>query len=240
MKIDFKMTTFAQRITELRSTTLITHWLLVWLVLLISMPVFAYKTETKNHSKASQHKILILGDSLSAGYGLNQNTGWVHLLSEKLKSSHPDWKVINASISGDTTSGGLRRLPSLLKNHHPQIVLIELGGNDGLRGFMPSTTFQNLDKMIHMSKETKSHIILAGIHLPPNYGEKYEQLFYSNYTRLSAQYNIPLIPFILEGVGTHRELMQADGIHANEKGQPVILKNVLQYLMPVLTSIPVR
>ena len=207
--------------------------ILIGIAASMSLKSYAFDNENLNGTKQKQ-QILIVGDSLSAGYGLNQDTGWVYLLTQQLANTHPNWEIINASISGDTTSGGLRRLPPLLKKYHPEIIIIELGGNDGLRGFMPNITYMNLENMIKMSLKENSKVILSGIHLPPNYGQRYDKAFYSNYLKLSSQYQIPLIPFILENVGTKKELMQADGIHANEKGQPVILKNVLPYLLPLI------
>lgn len=179
-------------------------------------------------------KIVILGDSLSAGYGLIPGSGWVNLLSTRLKQKKPHWVVINASISGETTSGGLRRLSKLLLQYQPQIVLIELGGNDGLRGFKPKTTYANLQKMILMSKNASAQVILAGIHLPPNYGHIYEKKFYQNYVELSESYQLPFIPFILKDIARYKSLMQPDGIHPKENAQPSILDNVWKILSPLL------
>ncbi len=189
-----------------------------------------------DHSSAKplDQKIIIVVDSLSAGYGLIPGSGWVNLLSSRLKQQQKNWTVINASISGETTSGGLRRLSHLLSKYHPQIVLIELGGNDGLRGFMPKITYANLQKMILMSKNASAKVILAGIHLPPNYGHIYEKQFYQNYLALTKDYQIHFIPFILKDVAEHKSLMQADGIHPKENAQLIILDNVWKVLAPLL------
>ncbi len=191
-------------------------------------------TKTIPLAKESTRKIVILGDSLSAGYGLIPQSGWVNLLSSRLKQQNKHWTVINASISGETTSGGLRRLSGLLSQYQPQIVLIELGGNDGLRGFMPKITYANLQKMILMSKNASAQVILAGIHLPPNYGHIYEKAFYQIFVDLSKSYQVAFIPFILKDVAEYKSLMQSDGIHPKETAQTIILDNVWKVLAPLL------
>ncbi len=193
----------------------------------------ATQQQSKQLSK-QQKTILVVGDSLSAAYGLREKTGWVDLLSQHLTNEASVWTVANASISGETTAGASERIEALLNQYQPGIVLIELGGNDGLRGFPLDVTYQNLEKMVLLSQQSKAKVILAGIHLPPNYGKKYEQLFYQNYTRLTTKYDLTMIPFILEGIGENPELMQKDGIHPKEKAQSMILKNVWPYLQSLL------
>jgi len=183
---------------------------------------------------AKQKTLLVVGDSLSAAYGLREKTGWVDLLTHKLKATESNWSVANASISGETTSGASERIENLLKQYQPDVVLIELGGNDGLRGFPPKVTYRNLEKIIKSSQQQKAKVIISGIHLPPNYGLKYEQLFYKNYTDLTQKYSLILIPFILEGIAEHPEMMQKDGIHPRENAQQMILDNVWIYLHPLL------
>ncbi len=208
---------------------------LIWFGYFSTMAAASVQNNTKTPSAITQNSIIILGDSLSAGYGLTAGSGWVNLLSRKLVLEGNHWKVINASISGETTSGGLRRLNKLLIQYQPKIVLIELGGNDGLRGFVPKITYQNLQKMIVQAEKHHAKVILAGVHLPPNYGKKYETKFYLNYVLLSRKYNLPLIPFILDGIAENKDLMQADGIHPKEQAQKLILRNVWTVLQPALS-----
>jgi len=179
--------------------------------------------------------LLVLGDSISAGFGLeNSEQSWVNLLAQKLSKKDANWQVINASITGDTTSGGLARLPSLLTLHKPQIVLIELGGNDGLRGINLNATKSNLTQMVQLVKNQKAQVILAGMQLPPNYGAAFTAQFAQIYADVAKSHNVTLIPFILEGVGGTLDMMQSDGIHPNDKGQPLILDNVWQVLAKIL------
>ncbi len=176
--------------------------------------------------------LLILGDSLSAGYGMDRDQSWVHLLDIRLQQHGQDYKILNSSISGDTTQGGLARLPRLLDRYQPEIVIIELGGNDGLRGINPDVTRENMKRMILYSQKGGALVLLAGIRLPPNYGASYLQQFESIYTDLANEYTTLLVPFFMDGVVFQPELLQADGIHPNEKGQPVLLDNVWQVLGP--------
>ncbi|WP_243409934.1 arylesterase [Pokkaliibacter plantistimulans] len=183
---------------------------------------------------AAANTLLILGDSLSAGYGINPNKGWVALVRQQLQPL--GWQVINASVSGDTSAGGLTRLPSLLQRHQPQIVLIELGGNDGLRGLPPQSLQQNLSRMAELSQHAGARPLLLGMRLPPNYGPVYTQAFAQSYQDVSNTLNIPLLPFFLEDVALHPELMQADNIHPNEQGQPLMAERVWQWLQPLLKA----
>ncbi len=203
-------------------------------IILLNSPLsFAETLQPKaivNHQKS----ILVIGDSLSAAYGLPEASGWVDLLSSRLKQQKLEWIVNNASISGETTSGGAERIEKLLDIHRPQIVIIELGGNDGLRGFPLKVTYSNLEKIIALSQQQNAKVILSGIHLPPNYGKKYDDLFYKNFIRLSEKYDLVLIPFLLQGIGDKAELMQADGIHPKETAQTMLLNNVWPHLQPLL------
>lgn len=167
--------------------------------------------------------LLIMGDSLSAAYGIEREQGWVHLLAERLGEQA---RVVNASISGETTSGGASRLPELLRQHEPELVLLELGGNDGLRGLPPRQMQANLAEMIEASQEAGAEVLLLGIDIPPNYGSSYRDAFRSSYTELADTYDVPLIPFILENIALDEALMQGDGIHPTAEAQPRILENV--------------
>ena len=178
--------------------------------------------------------MLILGDSLSAGYGMDQDESWVHLLEIRLNESGFSYRILNSSISGDTTQGGLARLPRLMDRYQPEIVIIELGGNDGLRGINPDITRKNMTSMIQLSQKGSAQVLLAGIKLPPNYGTAYLQLFESMYVDLAREFDTLLVPFFMDGVVFQPDLLQADGIHPNEKGQPVLLENVWTVLAPAL------
>ncbi|WP_313042177.1 arylesterase [Acinetobacter sp.] len=174
----------------------------------------------------SAKTIMILGDSLSAGYGVSVQQGWVHLLQKRLDQQYPkQHKVVNASVSGETTSGALARLPKLLQTHRPDLVVIELGGNDGLRGQPPAQIQKNLAQLIQKSQQAKSKVILFGMKIPPNYGKAYSQAFENNYQVLSQQYKVKLLPFFMQGVAGHKSLMQQDQIHPNAKAQPILLNN---------------
>ena len=185
-------------------------------------------------SIAQAQSILIVGDSISAGFGINPEEGWVALLEEKLQTENSPYSIINASISGDTTTNGLARLPSLLEKHQPEITIIELGGNDGLRATPPVRISENLAKMIELSKATNSKVLLVGIQLPPNYGDAYLARFLAIYPELAEQHQVAVLPSIVEKVGGNAELMQSDGIHPNSAGQPFMLEAVWEQLEPLL------
>ncbi len=195
---------------------------------LISSDIRAHVTD--NESPV----ILILGDSLSAGFGMDASQSWVHLLRVRLQDEGYDYSILNSSISGDTTQGGLARLPRLLNRYQPKIVIIELGGNDGLRGINSGISRENMIRMIQASQQQNAKVLLTGIKLPPNYGADYIQQFESMYTDLASEYATLLVPFFMDGVVFNPELMQADGIHPSEKGQPFLLDNVWQVLKPAL------
>ncbi|MBU3636316.1 arylesterase [Polynucleobacter sp. es-MAR-4] len=185
--------------------------------------------------------ILVLGDSLSAEYGLPRGTGWVSLLEEQLSVEKSPWTVFNASISGETSSGGLSRLPTLLNQKKPGIVLIELGANDALRGLPVNQTEANLRKMIQMSKKSGTKVLLCGIQIPSNYGQAYTTQFKKLYPQIANQEHVELLPFFLEGVATRPELFQADRLHPNVAAQSIIFKNVWGSMAPysnLLKKIP--
>lgn len=177
-------------------------------------------------SIASSQTLLIMGDSLSASYNIPLESGWVELLKQRIKQNGYPTTVVNASISGETTGNAVKRLPGLLDKHNPDIVLIELGGNDGLRGFELKSIKQNLSEMIEAAQAKGAKVILTGIHIPPNYGPAYTQIFYNAYLNLSKKYETLFIPFILEGVGDKPQLMQADGVHPTKEAQPKVLDNM--------------
>ncbi len=181
--------------------------------------------------------LLILGDSLSAGYGMDSDKSWVRLLKIRLNNEGHVYRVLNSSISGDTTQGGRARLPRLLDRYQPGIVIIELGANDGLRGIDPGITRANIASMIQLSQASGAQVLLAGIKLPPNYGATYIEQFESIYVDLAREYDTLLVPFFMAGVVFEPGLLQADGIHPNEKGQPVLLENVWRVLAPAMNTI---
>lgn len=183
---------------------------------------------------AAAGTILIVGDSISAGFGLDTRLGWVSLLEQRLEREGHDDRVVNASISGDTSAGGQARLPALLTEHKPDVVIVELGGNDGLRGQPPAQLQQNLAAMIDAAKTAGAKVLLLGMQLPPNYGPRYTEAFAGVYTQLADEKQIALVPFFLEGVGGHPELMQADGLHPAAAGQERLLDNVWPALKPLL------
>ena len=180
--------------------------------------------------------VVVLGDSLSAGYGIKIQEGWVNLLAQRIASEGYGYKVVNASVSGETTQGGLARLPRALQLHKPDIVVIELGGNDGLRGLPLATSRENLRRSIELARNANARVVLVGMLIPPNYGQRYAQEFRDMYTTLATKYPIVLVPFLLDQVALNPELMQDDGIHANAKGQPRMLENVWPKLKPLLVA----
>ena len=188
------------------------NWLGAVLLYLLSFP-------------AAAQGILIVGDSISAAFGLEIGEGWVALLERRLETENYPLPVHNASVSGDTTAGGLARLPALLGQHAPDLVILELGGNDGLRGLPPDNMQQNLTAMVEQSRAAGADVILLGMRIPPNYGVRYTQAFEQVYRQIADRQQVPLVPFLLEGVADRGELMQADDIHPNAQGQPGILDN---------------
>ena len=183
-------------------------------------------------SARSNSIILVMGDSLSAEYGITRGSGWVKLLEGQLQKQGSQWTIFNASISGETSSGGLTRLPSLLEQKKPGIVLLELGANDALRGLSIDETEKNLRKMIQLSKKTGAKVLLFGIQIPPNYGQEYTKKFKDLYQKLATQEGIELVPFFMSGVASNPALFQADNIHPNEKAQATLFKNVWSAMAP--------
>ena len=186
----------------------------------------------RDHSASKT--VLVLGDSLSAEYGLERGAGWVPLLERRIASMRLPTAIINASISGETTSGGRARLQALLQKHHPEVVVIELGGNDGLRGLPLGATQANLQEMIGMSKKSGARVLLLGMQIPPNYGGDYTRRFAGLYAALAKQDDVTLVPFFLEGLQTRPDLFQADRIHPAAAAQPLLLDNVWPYLSRLL------
>lgn len=205
-------------------TTLIKHLLSLSIILtaLVASPAFAGQ------------KILVLGDSLSAAYGLKEKEGWVHLLQQRLDTLDYPAEVINASISGETTAGGSNKIRKALDLHKPDIIIVELGGNDGLQGLSIESMQSNLANIINTAHDLKATTLLIGMKIPPNYGIKYTRDFSDTFRKLAEQYQAAFVPFLLEGIGGNPLLMQSDGIHANAEAQPRILANVWPTLEPML------
>lgn len=178
--------------------------------------------------------VLIVGDSISAAFGLDSRQGWVALLEKRLAEQGYEHRLVNASISGDTSAGGAARLPGLLAEHRPDLVIIELGGNDGLRGLPPQQLQQNLASMVRQSQEAGAKVLLLGMKLPPNYGERYRTAFAEVFPQVAEEHEVPLVPFFLEGVGGVSGMMQGDDIHPALDAQPILLDNLWPTLQPLL------
>jgi acyl-CoA thioesterase-1 len=198
---------------------------LVLLIGLILLPLTAIAGQT----------ILVFGDSLSAAYGIPRDAGWVSLLEKKLADENPGWRVVNASVSGETTSGGLSRILPALLAHKPSIVILELGANDGLRGLAVEDAQRNLNKIMDACRKTKAKVLLVGMRIPPNYGLKYASDFRMMYVDLANRNKAILVPFLLDGVAGKPELIQPDGLHPIAKAQPRVLQNVWPGLQKLLT-----
>lgn len=183
---------------------------------------------------ASSRTILVFGDSLSAAHGIRPEQGWVALLTQRLQAQAYGYQVINASVSGETSSGGLERLPRTLQLQQPELVILELGANDGLRGLPVSATRENLAQMVRLSQAAGARVLLVGIRIPPNYGARYTEEFARMYPTLADQYHLPLVPFLLDRVALDPARMQPDGLHPNASGEPPILDTVWPYLKPLL------
>ena len=179
--------------------------------------------------------VMVLGDSISAGYGIEPQQAWVNLLQKRLDQQYPkQHKVVNASVSGETTSGALARLPKLLQTHKPNVVVIELGGNDGLRGHPPQMIQKNLAQLIQQSQKANATVVVLGMKMPPNYGTAYSKAFENNYKVVSQQFKVKLLPFFLEGVAGNNSLMQKDLVHPNGKAQPILLNLAYPYIKGAL------
>jgi len=177
---------------------------------------------------------LVVGDSISAAFGLETSQGWVHLLQQRLNDGEHDYRVVNASISGDTSAGGLARLPALLSEHEPDIVIIELGGNDGLRGQPPAQLKRNLAAMAEQAQQAGAKVLLLGMRMPPNLGQRYTSAFADAFDSLAAEKDLPYVPFLLEGIGGVQGMMQADRVHPTAQAQELMLDNVWPVLEPLL------
>lgn len=205
---------------------------MVWRVLVVFAMWGAFAAAVAG---APQRPVLIVGDSLSAAYNMPEAAGWVSLLEDRLaEATATPPKVINASISGETTAGGLSRLPALLETHQPGVVVIELGGNDGLRGLAPGQVRDNLDRMIALGGEAGAKVVLVGIDIPPNYGAAYRERFRAVFSDLAQSHSVALLPFFLEGVALEAGMMQSDGIHPTAAAQPRLLENIWPLLAEVL------
>lgn len=203
----------------------------------VSLPTSAWAQEPADaqlRKRSQAPVILVLGDSLSSGYGVPNAQTWVALLQHRLNKLGYPYRVVNASVSGDTTAGGLARFTSALQRHNPSIVILELGGNDGLRALSLVALRSNLASMIEAARQRNAKIVLAGMRMPPNYGIAYAAAFERIYTELANEYQVALVPFFLEGVATVPNMMQTDGIHPTADAQPVLLENVWQYIQPLL------
>jgi len=208
-------------------------------LVMLQLPVHAANVHAANTPEPARPVIVVLGDSISAEYGLPRNSGWVELMRQRLAEERIDYSVANASISGDTTSGGRARLPALMQRLKPSIVIVELGANDALRGVPLSTTEDNLRTIIEQAQQGHAKVVLIGMYVPPNYGPDYTQKFHSLYGRLANEFHAPLVPFLLAGIADKPDMFQADQIHPNQQAQPVLLDNVWPAVKPLLrTSSP--
>jgi len=196
--------------------------LLTWLLMCLPLSAWAGGT------------ILVYGDSLSAAYGLSQDAGWASLLQARLRQKGMDYTVANASISGETTSGGAARIAEALKAHRPRVIIVALGANDGLRGLSPEQMRANLTKIVSLSQRAKARVLLVGMRMPPNYGETYTRQFEQVYARIAREHKTALVPFLLQGMDQRRDLFLSDNIHPTAEAQPVLLENVWKALLPLL------
>jgi acyl-CoA thioesterase-1 len=204
--------------------------IMLCLLLKLSLP----QAHAGENSPLQQQTILVLGDSISAGFGIDKQQGWVALLEKELIQQYPQYSLINASISGETTSGGAYRLKSILAKQQPSVVILELGGNDGLRGTPMKLMKKNLTTMIKLSQTTGAKVLLLGMRIPPNYGKTYSERFANQYQQLASEHAVELVPFLLTGIAGEAGMMQVDGIHPTTIAQPIMMKSVLQTLLPML------
>jgi acyl-CoA thioesterase-1 len=200
----------------------------------IRLLLFALLLTCEAAAAAPERTLLVFGDSLSAAYGLQTEQGWVALLQNRLRDEGYGYTVVNASISGETTAGGRSRLPRALAQHRPELVVLELGANDGLRGLPLKDARTNLEAMILAARKAGAGVLLVGILIPPNYGPKYADGFAQMYGDLAAELKLPFVPFLLDGVALDPQLMQADGYHPRAEGEPGVLENVWRHLRPLL------
>ena len=221
------MKTIRVRLKSLHFTPRVTQWI-AGQHLLFCMMISIHSTALANST------IVIYGDSLSAGYGIDIKQGWVSLLQNRLLETGYNYQVVNASISGETTAGGRHRINDILQKHRPEIIVIELGGNDGLRGMNLVQMKDNLATIILASIDYQTKVLLMSIEIPPNYGPRYNQQFRQTYTTLAKEYMVNLVPFLLKSVATNPAYMQADGIHPKANAQGMILDNIWPFLTPLL------
>ncbi|HVW65677.1 MAG TPA: arylesterase [Nitrosospira sp.] len=206
---------------------------LIILSVLASIPLASPSTAAVPDASANSTTVMVFGDSLSAGYGLPQDTGWVSLLKRRLQAQS-QVRLVNASLSGETASGGRARIEQALKTHRPDIVILELGGNDGLRGASIDSIRNNLEAIIEACQRSKATVLLTGMQLPPNYGIAYTQKFQDIYPQLAKRHGLKLVPFLLDGFGNKREFFQSDGIHPTASAQERIVENVWKILGTML------
>jgi len=206
------------------------------ILLLSTSSSIAYSSTGTAISPAESTTIMVYGDSLSAGYGLPQKAGWVSMLKTQLKKQQAVYQIINASISGETTLGGLNRIEQALKRHHPNIVIVELGANDGLRGLPIKSIHDNLEAIVKACKQNKASILLVGMRLPPNYGTAYTKKFSAIYQQIAKRHELRLVPFLLAGFGDKPEYFQEDKMHPNKNAQEKILNNVWKVLHKMIVS----
>ncbi len=185
-------------------------------------------------NSVSASTLLVMGDSLSAAYNLRQEVGWVSLLENQLSQSNPEIKIVNASVSGETTQGGLSRFSPLLQQYKPRWIILELGANDALRGYPLTQTSKNIEKMIEQAQKLNTKVLLIGNQIPQNYGKRYTKMFFTLYEKIAKKYKVAYLPFMLEGIALNKSLMLEDGLHPNKDGQPFVLQNILPYLQPLL------
>ncbi|MGC3981302.1 MAG: arylesterase [Steroidobacteraceae bacterium] len=204
-----------------------------WLGILLSW-VLGLALSMPHPVQAAPATILVMGDSLSAGYGIKVENGWVALLGKRLAQQGYEYQLVNASVSGETSGGGKVRLPALLSTHKPAIVILELGANDGLRGLPNTQLRSNLNAMIDAAQQAKAKVLLVGMQIPPNYGQTYTTGFKAVFTDLAAARRLTLVPFFLDGVALDTKLMQGDNLHPNEQGQPKLLENIWPGLRTLL------
>lgn len=197
-------------------------------IILLLIPLWIFS----DHLHAAERKLLILGDSLSAAYNLKQEQGWVSLLQNKWQDENID--VVNAAISGETSDGGLARFPRLLEQHSPTHLYLELGANDGLRGYPVKKMRENLSKIIELAQSQNINVIIQEMRIPTNYGPRYTRLFTEAFTKLAEQYEVPLLPFFLADIALKPELMQRDGLHPNLEAQPILAEQMAEWLLPHL------
>jgi acyl-CoA thioesterase-1 len=183
---------------------------------------------------ATAKSIVVLGDSISAGYGIEVSQGWVAILQQKLNEKGMNYIIHNESISGDTTAGGLARIDRALTLHKPDVVIIELGANDGLRGLPPAMIKSNLAEIAHRAQQAGAKVLLLAMKIPPSYGKRYTDLFYNVYSQLVTELDVPYVPFIMDDIALDKDMMQADRVHPNAKGQPFIADKVLPQLLPLI------